>query len=345
MKKGVLLVNLGSPDSTKTKDVRKYLDEFLMDERVIDIPYWKRFLLIKGIILNTRPKKAAEAYKKIWWTEGSPLVVISERFTKKVAQKLEIPVALGMRYGSMTIQNAMQKLANQDVDEILIVPLYPHYAMSSFETVVEKAKEINHNYFPSIKMDVLPAFYNDDTYINVMSANLKQHLEGFDYDHILFSYHGIPERHIFKTDKTNTHGEIITNVDCCENNPESKKTCYRSQCFETTKQMVKTLGLKEGTYSISFQSRMLKDPWLKPYTDFEFERLAKEGKKKLAVLTPAFVADCLETLEEIAIRGKEDFIRAGGEDLKHIPCINDNNDWVDVMVDWIERWKNVNLST
>ncbi len=345
MKKGVLLVNLGSPDSTKTKDVRKYLDEFLMDERVIDIPYWKRFLLIKGIILNTRPKKAAEAYKKIWWDEGSPLVVISERFTKKVSQKLDIPVALGMRYGSMTIQNAMQELTSKGVEEVLVIPLYPQYAMSSFETVVEKTKEVNRKYFPSIKMDVLPAFYDNEAYINVMSSNLKQHLEGFDFDHILFSYHGIPERHIFKTDKTNTHGEIITNVDCCENNPESKKTCYRSQCFETTKQMVKTLGLEEGTYSISFQSRMLKDPWLKPYTDFEFERLAKEGKKKLAVLTPAFVADCLETLEEIAIRGKEDFIQAGGENLKHIPCINDNDDWVDVMVEWVEKWKNTESST
>jgi len=345
MKKGVLLVNLGSPDSTKTKDVRKYLDEFLMDERVIDIPYWKRFLLIKGIILNTRPKKAAEAYKKIWWPEGSPLVVISERFTKKVAQKLDIPVALGMRYGSMTMQNAMQELANQDVEEILLVPLYPHYAMSSFETVVEKAKEINRKTFPTITMTVLPAFYDNEAYINVMSANLQQQLDGFNYDHILFSYHGIPERHIFKTDKTNTHGEIITNVDCCENNPEAKKTCYRSQCFETTKQMVKTLGLKEGSYSISFQSRMLKDPWLKPYTDFEFDRLAKEGKKKLAVLTPAFVADCLETLEEIALRGKEDFIQAGGKELKHISCINDNDDWVGVMVDWIEEWKNGKPST
>lgn len=338
MKKGILLVNLGSPDSTKTKDVRKYLDEFLMDERVIDIPYWKRYLLIKGIILNTRPKKVAEAYKEIWTKEGSPLVVISELFSKKVAKQLDVPVALGMRYGSMSIQNAIQELVNQNVEEILLVPLYPHYAMSSFETVVEKAKEINRKSFPTIKMDVLPPFYDNSDYIKVMSNNIEKHLSYFNYDHILFSYHGIPERHIFKTDKTNTHGDIVLNVDCCENNPKSRKTCYRSQCFETTKQIVNTLKLKEGTYSISFQSRMLKDPWLKPYTDFEFERLAKGGVKNLAVITPAFVADCLETLEEIAMRGKEDYIKAGGKNYNYIPCLNDNDDWVTVMVEWLNEW-------
>ena len=337
MKKGVLFVNLGSPDSTKTKDVRNYLDEFLMDERVIDIPYWKRYLLIKGIILNTRPKKSAEAYKKIWWKEGSPLIVISEQFKDRVAEKLHIPVALGMRYGSMSIEKAIQELIDQGVKEILLVPLYPHYAMSSYETVVEKAKEINRKSFPTIKMDVLPVFYKNEAYINAMSANLKKHLEDFDYDHILFSYHGIPERHILKSDPTKSHCKI--DKTCCNTVSKAHHTCYRHQCFETTKAMAKTLGLKEGSYSNSFQSRMLKNPWLQPFTDVEFERLAKEGVKKLAVITPAFVADCLETLEEIAIRGKEDFLKAGGEDYKHIPCLNDNDDWVAVMINWIEQWQ------
>ncbi len=336
MNKGVLLINLGSPDSTKTKDVRKYLDEFLMDERVIDIPHWKRTLLIKGIILNTRPKKSAKAYKKIWWEEGSPLVVISERFAKKVSKKLHIPVALGMRYGSMSIEKAIQELVSNGVEEILLVPLYPHYAMSSYETVVEKAKEINRKSFPTVKMDVLPVFYNNADYISAMSANLKEHLEGFDYDHLLFSYHGIPERHILKSDTTKSHCKI--DGSCCNTPSKAHRTCYRHQCFETTKQIVKQLELKEGTYSNSFQSRMLKSPWLQPFTDFELVKLPKEGVKKLAVITPAFVADCLETLEEIAIRGKEDFLNAGGESYKHIPCLNDNDDWVNVMVHWIEEW-------
>ncbi|MCF6223862.1 MAG: ferrochelatase [Flavobacteriaceae bacterium] len=336
-KRGLLLINLGSPDSTDVKDVRKYLDEFLMDKRVIDIPYWKRFLLIKGIILNTRPKKSAAAYKKIWWKEGSPLVVISERFKEKIAKKLNIPVVLGMRYGSMRIKNAMQELHDMGVDEVLQIPLYPHYAMSSFETVVEKTSEINQKYFSNIKMHVLPAFYNNKDYIKAMSNNLKNSLEGFDYDHILFSYHGIPERHILKSDSTQSHCKI--DGTCCDTPSKAHETCYRHQCFETTKAMVKYLGLKQGTYSNSFQSRLLKDPWLKPYTDFELLRLANEGVKKLAVLTPAFVADCLETLEEIAMEGKKEFLNAGGEQFIHIPCLNENKDWIDTVCNWVNDWE------
>ena len=337
MKKGILLVNLGSPDSTKTKDVRRYLDEFLMDERVIDIPYWKRYLIIKGIVLNTRPKKSAEAYKKIWLKNGSPLIVISEKFTKKVTKKVTIPVALGMRYGSMSIQKAMQELVEKGVENILLVPLYPQYTMSSFETVVKKAKTINQKYFPHLKMDVTPAFYNNKEYINVMSSHLKQQLNGFDYDHILFSYHGIPERHIVKLDPKKSSCKI-ENGFCIKHT--GKNICYRNQCFETTKAIATQLHIEENKYSNSFQSRMLKDPWLEPFTDFELERLPKEDKKRIAVVTPSFVADCLETLEEIAIRGKEDFLASGGKELKHISCLNDNDDWVNVMVNWIEEWKN-----
>ncbi len=336
-KKGVLLVNLGSPESTSTKDVRRYLDEFLMDKRVIDIPYWKRFLLIKGIILNIRPKKSANAYKKIWMNEGSPLVVFSNKFKAKLGEKLDIPVVLGMRYGTMSIHKGMQKLYDQGVDEILLIPLYPHYAMSSFETVVEKAKEINLKYFPNIKLDILPAFYNKKEYIKAMGNNLKRHLDSFEYDHILFSYHGIPEHHILKSDPTKNHCKIDRT--CCETHSIAHQTCYRHQCFKTTKEIVKLLGLKEGTYSNSFQSRMLKDPWLKPYTDFELEKFPEKGVKKLAVITPAFVTDCLETLEEIAIRGKQDFLNSGGTHLKHIPCLNDNEDWVEAVSDWVRKWE------
>ena len=262
--KGVLLINLGSPDSTSTKDVRKYLDEFLMDERVIDMAYWKRFLLVKGIILNTRPKKSAAAYKKIWWDEGSPLIVISEKFTKKVANKTTIPIALAMTYGSMTMEGGFKELIDQGADEILLVPLYPHYAMSSYETVTVKAEKIIEEKHPHIIMDILPPFYDNMEYIKAMSSNIKNHLKGFDYDHVLFSYHGIPERHIRKSDPTNNHCKL--DGSCCDRNSVAHHTCYRHQCFETTKGIVKQLGLKEGTYSNSFQSRLLKDPWLKPYT-------------------------------------------------------------------------------
>ncbi len=329
-------MNLGSPDSTEVKDVRRYLDEFLMDERVIDIPYWKRFLLIKGIILNVRPKKSAAAYKKIWWKEGSPLVVISERFTEKVKKKLDIPVALGMRYGSMSMEKAFRELESQNVTDVYLIPLYPHFAMSSYETVVEKAKDLLSSSFKEMKMDVLPPFYNNPEYIRVMSQHLQKELEGFDYDHILFSYHGIPERHIYKGDTTGTHCKL--DKSCCETKSVAHETCYRHQCFETTKGIVKELGLEEGKYRNSFQSRLLKDPWLKPYTDLELEAMPEQGIKKLAVITPAFVSDCLETLEEIAMEGKEEFLAFGGEEFRHISCLNEDDAWVDVMVKWIEKW-------
>tara|TARA_R110002167_G_scaffold35569_12_gene113565 strand:+ start:823 stop:1854 length:1032 start_codon:yes stop_codon:yes gene_type:complete len=335
--KGVLLVNLGSPDSPTAKDVKPYLDEFLMDERVIDVPVLLRNLIVRGIILRTRPKKSAKAYAKIWWDEGSPLVVISERFAAKVGQQTDMPVALGMRYGSMTIENAMRELKDKGVDDVLLVPLYPHYAMSSFETVVVKTMEVQQRSFPNMKLTTLPAFYKNPAYIKVLSESIADGLKGFEYDHILFSYHGIPERHIRKSDPTKFHCKI--DGSCCSINSVAHNTCYRHQVYETTELVKAYLGLPEEKVSSSFQSRLAGDPWLKPYTDYEFERLAKEGKKRLVVITAAFVSDCLETLEEIAMEGKHQFEEAGGEHYKHIPCLNDGDAWVQVMANWVNDWQ------
>lgn len=337
-KKGVLLVNLGSPDSTSKKDIKKYLDEFLMDERVIDEPYWKRFILVKGIILNFRPKKTAAAYQKIWWKEGSPLVVLSERFFEKLKKKSDLPMALGMRYGSMSIEKGIDNLIEQGVEEILLIPLYPHYAMSSFETVVVKAEEVLKTKKEPVELSVFPPFYNEKNYIDTMVENIKNQMNGTKPDYILFSYHGIPERHILKSDTTKSHCKM--DGSCCEKASKAHETCYRHQCFETTKAIAKALGLKEGTYSNSFQSRLLKDPWLKPYTDFELIRLGEEKVKNLAVITPSFVTDCLETLEEIAMEGKKEFIESGGESFIHIPCLNEDDQWVETVANWIKTWKN-----
>lgn len=334
--KGVLLVNLGSPDSPTPKDVKPYLDEFLMDERVIDTPQWLRNIIVRGIILRTRPKKSAEAYQKIWWEEGSPLIVISERFAGKLRKQTQLPIALGMRYGTMTIKNALQELNDKGVDEVLLVPLYPHYAMSSYETVVVKAMEEQQQHYPGIRLTTLPAFYKNTDFIRVLSERIAEGLTDFDYDHILFSYHGIPERHIRKSDPTRFHCKIDGR--CCNTNSVAHNTCYRHQCFETTKAVSAYLNLPKDKISNSFQSRLPNDPWLKPYTDFEFDRLAKEGKKNLAVVTPAFVADCLETLEEIAMEGKNQFQEAGGKGYKHIPCLNDSDAWVGVMAKWANEW-------
>ena len=337
MKKGVLLVNLGSPDAPTKKAVKPYLDEFLMDKRVIDVPAFLRAILVRGIILNVRPKRSAKAYSKIWWKEGSPLIVISERFQHKVQQHSDIPVALGMRYGSMSIKKALAELDAKGVEEVLLVPLYPHYAMSSYETVVVKALEEQQKHFKHMRMATLGAFYKSADYIKVLAESIKAQLSDFEYDHVLFSYHGIPERHIRKSDPTKFHCKI--DGQCCNINSVAHHTCYRHQCFATTEAVRNYLGLDADKVSSSFQSRLAGDQWLRPYTDYEFERFAKEGKKRLAVITPAFVADCLETLEEIAMEGEEEFIEAGGTSFKHISCLNDDDHWVELMASWIKHWQ------
>ena len=341
MQKGVLFVNLGSPESPTAKDVKPYLDEFLMDERVMDVNLLLRNFIVRGIILNTRPKKSAQAYGKIWWEEGSPLVVISERFVEKVKKLTDLPVALGMRYGSMSIKKSLGELKDQGVDQVFLVPLYPHYAMSSYETVVVKAMEERDANFPEMKITTLPAFFSNDDYVEILSRSIAEGLGDFKYDHILFSYHGIPERQIKKSDPTKSHCKI--DGECCRTNSVAHHTCYRHQCLDTTERVAKHLGLDPRKYSNSFQSRLLNDPWLQPFTDKEFERLAQAGVRKLAVVTPAFVSDCLETLEEIAMEGKEQFRSAGGEDYIHIPCLNDRDDWAGLMAKWIGEWEQMEV--
>ncbi|WP_339916120.1 ferrochelatase [Yeosuana marina] len=336
MKKGVLLVNLGSPDSPEPKDVKNYLGEFLMDERVIDLPLWARTLLVKGIILKTRPKASAAAYKKIWWDEGSPLIVLSERLQEKVEKQVEVPVGLAMRYGSMSIQKGLQDLVDKGVEEVLLIPLYPQFAMATTETIVVLADEIQKAQFPNLKIESLPAFYNDSDYIKVLSNSIKKHLEGKTYEHLLFSYHGVPERHIRKSDITKSHCKI--DGSCCSTPSKAHEFCYRHQCYEVTRLVGETLKLKEGTFSTSFQSRLGFDPWLQPYTDRTIERLGKQGIKNMAIVTPAFVSDCLETLEEIAMEGQEIFHEMGGKDFTTIPCLNDDAEWVSLVSKWITNW-------
>ncbi len=231
------MINLGSPDSTSIKDVKTYLDEFLMDERVIEYSYIFRWLLVKGIILNTRPKKSAAAYKKIWWDEGSPLIVLSKKLFSKVESLVKIPVSLAMRYGSISIHKGLKELESKGVKEVIVLPLYPHYAMSSYETVVEKVNKEISSSFPELKKTIIPPFYDDEDYIDVMCKNISSNIKGIDYDHILFSYHGIPESHIKISDTTKSH--CFKEADCCNKNSEAHKTCYRHQVLETTKLIIK----------------------------------------------------------------------------------------------------------
>ena len=334
--KGALLINLGSPDSPDPGDVKRYLGEFLMDERVIDISKVLRTFLVKGIILNTRPKKSAKAYKKIWWEEGSPLIVLSKRLQKSVQKKISIPVELAMRYGNPSIEEGIKNLVNQGVNDVILIPLYPQFAMATTETILVLAEEVRSQNHPNLSFTVLPPFYNHPDYIRVLSESIQENLKDKEWEHLLFSYHGIPERHIRKSDVTKSHCKI--DKSCCQTSSKAHKYCYRHQCYETTRQVAEYLELKEGTFSTSFQSRLGLDPWLRPYTDQTVAKFAKKGVKKMAIATPAFVSDCLETLEEIGMEAAEDFEEKGGEKLYVIPCINDRPDWVNVLSRWIDQW-------
>jgi ferrochelatase len=334
-KPGVLLVNLGSPDSPSVPDVRKYLREFLMDGRVLDAPWPIRFGIVHFAILPSRPKASAHAYQRIWTKEGSPLVVSSKKARALLQERLSMPVEVAMRYQNPSIEDAINNLHYQGVDELLLIPMFPHYAMSSYETAVVRVKEAVASQAPSMKVTVQAPYYNHPDYITALAASAQEFLRE-DYDHLLFSFHGIPERHLRKSDSTGCH--CLKAKDCCNVPSPAHATCYRAQCFQTTKALVERTGVPEGKYSIAFQSRLGRDPWLTPYTDKELDRFAKEGVKKLLVICPAFVSDCLETIEEIGMRGRESFLQAGGKDLKLIPCLNDHPLWISAMENMVHRF-------
>lgn len=338
--KGVLLVNLGSPDAATPEAVKPYLQQFLMDERVIDLPYWFRSFLVKGIILRTRPQKSAKAYQKIWWDEGSPLVVLSKRTQEKVQQLVDFPVALAMRYGNPSIEFGLQELYQQGVTDVFLMPLYPQYAMATTETVEVMARDIVASKFPNIRLSVLSAFYNEPEYIHALTRIIQKDLATYEYDHLIFSYHGVPERHIKKTDKTGKHKKIkiVDHEYCCTPGTIEATYCYRTHCFETTRQVVEKLQLAPDQYTQTFQSRLGMDKWLTPFTADQVVQLARQGVKRLAVVTPAFVADCIETLEEIEMEAGADFMKNGGESFHMIPCLNDDDQWTAVLAKWINTW-------
>ena len=335
MKKAVVLMNLGSPDSTEVKDVRRYLNEFLMDGRVIDYPYVFRSLLVKGIIVPFRASKSAEAYRTIWWKEGSPLVVLTRQLGEELQKQVDIPVTIAMRYGNPSPKEAYEELLNKDPDleEVILFPLYPHYAMSSYETAVEYMEEVHKKNGYSFRLTTVKPYFEEPDYIAAMAENIRPYLSG-DYDQLLFSYHGIPARHIRKSDITKGH--CLSSPDCCTVSSPAHQFCYRHQCFRTTQLIVEALQIPKEKWSLSFQSRLGKG-WLQPFTDKRIEEMPGKGIKKLLVVCPAFVSDCLETLEEIAIRGKESFLEAGGETYEMIPCLNLHPLWVKTIAKFVKQ--------
>ncbi|MGH7996858.1 MAG: ferrochelatase [Opitutaceae bacterium] len=336
-KRAVLLFNLGSPDSTSIANVRKYLREFLGDDRVLDFPAWRRWMLLEGIILRTRPRHTARAYAKIWTPEGSPLIRISRAVADRLGAALasDASVYLGMRYGRPSTAEAVARSAADGVEELLLFPQYPHYAMSSWETGVVRAREEIACLDRPPRVDCVPPFYADPDYIEALYAASAPALSE-PFDHVLFSYHGLPERHLRQTDPSHAH--CLTVPDCCEGCSPVHATCYRAQCLATTRALAGRLGLPADRHSVSFQSRLGREPWLRPFTDHELVRLPKAGMKRLAVLSPAFVADCLETLEEIAMTGRDAFLAAGGETFRYIPCPNDQEPYLRFLAGRVRRW-------
>lgn len=335
-KTAVLLANLGSPDSYQVRDVRSYLREFLMDERVIDIPNPWRSILVNGIIVPFRAPKSAAKYKTIWTENGSPLIHISRQVQDKLQDALQLPVELCMRYAHPTPSTALDRLhlQNPTLEEVILVPLYPHYAMSSYETALEHVKQIHQQEKYSFQLRVLPPFYNDPGYIQALANSIKPFLSK-PFDHILFSYHGIPERHVKKTDVTKAH--CLLQNDCCNVDSVAHRTCYRHQVGKTTQFTAQALALPKERYSVSFQSRLGADAWLKPFTAERLVEFPKRGIKNLLIACPAFVSDCLETLEEIEVEGREIFLENGGERFEVIPCLNERPDWIGALAELIKK--------
>ncbi|MDR3678451.1 MAG: ferrochelatase [Flavipsychrobacter sp.] len=342
IKRAVVLMNLGSPDSTNVKDVGTYLKEFLMDKRVLDTPYLLRSLLVNGIIVPFRSPKSAHAYKSVWTKEGSPLIVLTRQLQKLVQAQMQEPVEIAMRYGNPGMKEAYDNiLAKQpDTEEVILLPLYPHYAMSSYETAVVHAEDTYTKGKYPFKITTIKPFYNETNYIDALRDSIASYLNE-DYDQVLFSFHGIPERHLLKSDPTHSH--CLKVADCCNVPSTAHATCYRHQCYQTANLVAASLGIPKNKYAISFQSRLGRSEWIKPYTAARLTELPGEGVKKLLVVCPAFVSDCLETLEEIAMQGKESFISSGGTSLTLIPCLNIHPLWVKTIASWITQFRENNL--
>jgi ferrochelatase len=335
IKKGVLLLQLGTPDSPKTTDVRTYLREFLNDPRVIDFPLIARLLLVNLIIVPFRAPKSAKLYSEIWTDKGSPLLIYGENVRKTLQENLgdEYIVKLGMRYRNPSIKKALNELEKEKVSEIVLLPLFPQYASSSSGSALQQAHEIiaSWNVIPNLYS--ISEYYSQPEYLDIWKTRSAEYSLN-DYDHILFTYHGVPWRHIRKSGCSAACQK--DNRPCPPINKENH-VCYRAQCYATTEGIAQLLNLPKDKYSVSFQSRLGRDPWLMPYTDHSLEELAKNGKKKVLVYSPSFVADCLETIHEVGTEYEELFIEAGGEHLQLVESLNDHPKWIAFLEGKIRR--------
>jgi len=334
---GLLLVNLGTPDAPTTPAVRRYLAEFLSDPRVIDINAVGRWFLLHGIILRVRPRKSAEAYRQVWTDRGSPLLVHGQDLAAAVAAELgaDWRVELGMRYGNPSLEEALDRLEAAGVNRVVVLPLYPQYASSSTGSTLEKVYALAARRPVTPALSVVPDFFDAAGFIDAAAAVAEGPLAEFRADHLLFSFHGVPERQVRATDFGSGH--CLAGDGCCDTLRAENRSCYRAQSFATARALAARLGVGAGGYTVGFQSRLGRTPWIRPYTDELLVTLARAGTRRLGVLCPSFAADCLETLEEIGIRARETFIAAGGEDLLAVPCVNATPRWASAVAEFARR--------
>ncbi|HLK96642.1 MAG TPA: ferrochelatase [Hymenobacter sp.] len=335
---GVLLVNLGTPDSPQTSDVRRYLNEFLTDGRVIDMPAAVRYPLFQGLIVPLRAPKSAKIYQQLWTERGSPLLYHGLDLQKLVQEQLgpDYLVAFGMRYQNPSIESALQELRDAAVERIIVLPLFPQYASASTGSVQEKVMELVSQWCVVPSISFISTFANDPGFIGTFAALGKAEMAKHNYDHVVFSYHGIPERHVLKGSQKG----YCKLGNCCNSYNKNNRYCYRAQCFETSRQLAKAMDLSSEQYTVTFQSRLqsrLRDPWLQPYTDEVIKEFPAKGIKNVLAFSPAFVADCLETTIEVGEEFKEMFEEAGGQHWQLVPSLNSNPQWVQAVVDMIHR--------
>jgi ferrochelatase len=338
MKRGLLLINLGTPDAAEPEAVGRYLREFLMDKWVVDIPWPLRWALVNLAIVPRRKRASAHAYEKVWGKRGSPLRYHLEDLAQGVRAEAagEFQVEIAMRYGQPGLRAGLRSLSA--CEQILVFPLYPQYAESSTRSSLEEAgRQARALGIDPAKLSFVPAFYADPGFIAAFAEAAREGLAGSQPDHYLFSFHGLPEAHVRATDRSAGQPACLASAGCCERVTDANRDCYRAQCYATARALAAELGLAPGKWSVSFQSRLGRRQWIKPYTDFVYKELAQKGARQLAVLCPSFVADCLETLEEIGMRGDADFRAAGGERVLTAACPNARPSWARAVAEIARR--------
>ena len=325
---GVLLINLGSPKELSKKSVRQYLRVFLSDDNVVDLPKFFQQFILRLFILPFRPKNTLEAYEKIWTKEGSPLIISTESIANKLTKKTGWNVEYAMRYEEPSIEKALHKFKKNEINKIYVISLYPHNAMATTVTTELETRNVAMNISNDFELIFTKPFFDNEEYINAMVNSIRPYVENKSYDKIIFSYHGIPKRQAKKTDETGEH--CFSTSNCCEIENDGSKDCYRSHTRIASDLTAKKLGLEDDQWEIAYQSR-IGPGWLTPFTDKRLAKLPEEGKNNIAILCPSFISDCLETLEEIDIRGRETFLKAGGKNMTYIPCLNDSEDTINLL--------------